>query len=297
MQITTTLLDRLTPWFGYGNFREAQVIFFGNEEGLSGRADRLELMLKARAELLGNDPQNWINDNRESGCWESSGRDADKKLVAYINKLTGEQEEWVPFTKSPMLQYQARLLLALEEPNQDWFVSGESEVFEIVKKYVADCLYTDKAKIKSGLVDLRTLPRANEKEWPFSLNESEYKRAFTYNRNSSKSSLFELAEKRANVLKTVFESFPSPVIIGIGDRYAKMNFFKRYIVDKFGKKPIFYKAKLSTCEIFVSDIEFNNRVVKVLLCPFFDHYGHGHLKLQGLKELTTEYVKPFLYKD
>lgn len=297
ISISESQIDRLMSWFGYGDLKNADIIFLGNEEGLGGVAGELESVLQGRAEVLGNNPRCWLGNNRKNGCWEISAYEADVQLRSYTNKLKGIHTNWEPFTKSEMLQFQARMLLAIENENGEWFKKKDEspENYCKINEFVGESLYSPNAKVKSFLMDLRFLPRANESYWPFeSIDRDKYLKAFSYSPREMKNEYFQkYARPRAEILKKAIETSSAKVIVGIGDKNAKKNFFEMFVKNGWGEIN-FVEETLSTCKIYSASANIGDRKVSILLSPFFSSYGKNLLRLAGLKELTERFVRPAL---
>ncbi|WP_340014430.1 hypothetical protein [Paenibacillus sp. FSL K6-1318] len=122
MKLELHHIERLVPWFGYGNFNEAEVVFFGNEEGLGGYP--IEAVL-GRCQLYGYDSNTWIENDWRLGYWDETSHDGYLKLGKVTNEIRiakGLPSVDPPRrSSSPFLEFQARILLHFEQMDKNWF--------------------------------------------------------------------------------------------------------------------------------------------------------------------------------
>ena len=170
--MTEEQLRRMILFVGYGDYKNAKIIFFGNEEGLANDAD-LPSEIDIRCNHYYNEGICIIPNDPELGFYtiiQNNGEDQ------YIN--------------SPMLLFQSRLMLHFNNHEVDWFQNAIDMParFLCIKEYQKLLLYKEpQPLIKSALVDLRPLPRPNEGVvWPEEyeiLNEHHYFQVFSYVNN------------------------------------------------------------------------------------------------------------------
>ncbi|MFK3988098.1 hypothetical protein [Exiguobacterium mexicanum] len=308
-------MKRLEKWFGYGAFREADIVFFGNEEGLGGYPIEA---VRARTRVYGKNSDTWLGEGWENGYWDESGHTGYKLLGEVTNEIRAEKglaphnkKEGNP--RSTMLDFQARLLLALEQPEYDWFALKDGKKDEETtnkwkEKYERiQTLYDKDHKIKAALMDWRPLPRQDENTWPYQLDQNEYLKAFKPGKRYLKkiqsaietdnldglNEYGKMVVARTKLLKRVIEQFDFPVIVASGDPDAKENLFKLIFADEgitFEEKTLSNGKRYKKALVYVG-----NRELTILLSLFFD-YRSNCLGRDGLRDLYEEELSP-LFKD
>jgi len=315
VSLTDEDIEELLPWFGYGHFKEVNIVFLGNEEGLGGYPIEATL---ARTRVYGKCEKTWLTENWEDGYWDETGYAGYLKLGEVTNQIRAELG-LSPFVKEkegyfPILDFQARLLLSLEEPDNDWFqLKGWYSFHDPAKgtqlKNTIRNLYSNTRKFKAGLVDWRPLPRPDENSWPYTgIDKKRYLDAFSLKRpyyENVKNVLNErglqkdidldpystMLYKRVTLMKNVLSGFPFSLLIGAGAVASKKRLLQLIFNDQrinFKKKPLSGGKKYE-----IADIKVRDRSFTVLLTPFFNHRKNC-LQLTGLKELVDNVIKPML---
>lgn len=310
--INNEQLNKLLPWFGYGHFKEADIVFWGIEEGLGGLPIEA---VEARCNVFGNDLKTWINDNDWSnGYWDETGILGTKRLIERTKELLASKNKELPEIKQrsyqgPFLTFSSRMLLSLEKPSFPWFEKKgyyeknlhHSELWNEINNYVSKGLYNNNHKIKAALIDWRPLPRPTMKVWPYEgLDQKKYDAAFNLNskykknltsylagnisaENLEKDIYLSMLAKRIKLLRNVIESFPFPIMLGVGAPEQKMKAIEVVFSDY---NPTFTKYEFSNGKrYYIADINLPNRTLKIILTLFFDNFSNC-LQLDGLEELT-----------
>ncbi|MNW32989.1 MULTISPECIES: hypothetical protein [Paenibacillus] len=310
MKLDSHHIERLVPWFGYGNFNEAEVVFFGNEEGLGGYP--IEAVL-GRCQLYGYDPNTWIDNDWRLGYWDETSHDGYLTLGRITNEIrTASGLSPVappPPPASPFLEFQARMLLHFEQKDQNWFnvkknlLNNQWNQIQELKEH----LYSNKTKIKAGLVDWRPLPRPTEDVWPYDgIDEKKYISAFKLANanlkkitelNNGKLAKEELDEyskmlwNRAELIRKVFVTFPFSTLIGVGDMNAKkklLEFIFRNENLTFTKKTLRNGKSYEIAELILP-----NKKLTIILTLFFNHRSNC-LQLEGLQHLCEDVLEPII---
>jgi hypothetical protein len=315
--------DILLKYIGCGNFPDADIIVFGNEEGTGGYS--VEANVKARVNLFGKDTlgqeyKHMIKiDSNNFGFYEPSSLEGRKKVERYLKE--NEKSQPIGFSKGVFNQSIARICLALEQPNsRDWFKGKDNneETWEMIKKYVIDELYEERRGIQTALTDWRPLPRENQTVW----YEKEYGLIATSKDNNpylstfdkplaNSSSVQEFSEyyedmkKRSDILKLMFEKSKAKVIISIGGCGG----FKKDAFELMFGKGIFKPLKFKNANMYNSNgqelksyyatVALGNKIKNIYLIPFPDPgqvFRTQEDALKMLEELTYEYIKPNILK-
>jgi|GEM_PF-6427308 len=263
IDITKEQLAILNSFCGTGDFLNADIIFFGNEEGLGG--DNLEKVLSER-----------IGESKRNNCIIPN-----KPLNGHYRTTWAVEKETA---RSQMLQFQVRLLLFLNNPKENWFALKEEAplIFEQIKEYQRVNLYRENNNynLKSALVDLRPLPRYNETEWPFkNLDRQQYISAFKFTKRAKVDKLYsDLKEERIKIIQNLFHACHNvKVIVGIGDKDSKKRFFEVLFVEI-----VFETIWLSDKTCFHATIDLNGKLVHIFLSNFFDYRAFGLNNLENL---------------
>ena len=295
--------DKLFAFCGYGHYPSTKIAFMGNEEGLGGY--ELNYGIEARCKAYGNNPETYLGSTWEDGYYVE-GEEIDIRFKEEMRKIRGSIKADSKLY-SPMLEYQARIMLYIENGFQgDWFQTCEhdpasymriADYYRNIGSYANSGLYRKHAKVGSALLDLRPLPRRDESqassEWPYSnINETVYNHAFDFinrRRISDESKLFR--EKRAQYLKKAIEEFSFPIIVGIGAKKEKKLFFEKYFHATFLPQNTMRLTK-NKDEVHISEpLEGTGTVV--ILSDFFDR-GFKGIGLNGLRKLTIDVIQPFI---
>lgn len=297
---------KLLRFFGYGFFHEADIVFLGNEEGLGGYPIHA---VKARTRVYGNNLHTWLNGNWNNGYWDETGYSGYLALGEETNQVL--KEMGLPDFKkekenySAILDFQARIKLALEEPRINWFQqkswyeknspSDYSRIEEVTKD-----LYGRGDLVNFALVDWRPLPRSNEnnKNWPYQgIVQQDYLDAFSLKKvyfQKIKQALkgettfgqldrySKLVFERVKLMKAVFTLFNFRLLLCSGDIPAKKRLIKLIFHDREVK---FTKHTLPNGKYYVSaKINLPNRTLTVILTVFYNHRSNC-LQLTGLESL------------
>lgn len=308
MKLDSNHIERLIAWFGYGNFNEAEIVFFGNEEGLGGYP--IEAVL-GRCQLYGNDKNSWIENDWRLGYWDETSYEGFLSLGKITNEIRTEKGLPPvlppPPPLSPFLEFQARMLLYFEQKDQRWFnvKNGLSKdqwnQIQELKKY----LYSNKTEIKAGLVDWRPLPRPTENVWPYvGIEEKPYISAFKLNKgylrkitefSNGRLKKEELDEysmmlwNRAELIRKVFIKFPFSMLIGVGDSPSKKKLLE-FIFHNENLK--FEKKSLRNGKTYeIAELNLPNKKLTIVLTLFFNHRSNC-LQLEGLKHLCEDVLEP-----
>jgi hypothetical protein len=238
--ITKEDYNILINYFGCGNFTEAKVLFFGNEEGIGG--NELEANIVSRIEKFGQYDENGLLlsslklNNKECGYWEPNGALGGDKVHAYLfaqGRVSEEKRK--PFKEGFFLPMAARICLDLENPQLDptyWFqTAANREAKNEIDHFILDHLFRERESgIQTALTDWRPLPRVTEKDSPKEyarIDWKKYSRAFgnPYSKRVIKDEFTcysEDAKRRAAVLQELLIKFKIPVMIGFGNIPVKM---------------------------------------------------------------------------
>lgn len=309
IELTDKRIANLQAFFGYGGFKQAHMIFLGNEEGLASTND-YELSIRVRTDddelAFGNDKQYYIDsDKKDAGYWEPGGEITNKKMRDFFQKNGSIFR--IEDINSHFLRYMARIVLFLERPKEGdesyWFKPLELDKLrrEQINIYIYENILCDRDGICTALMDWRPIPRASEGvSWPYTgpLNEKKYLDAFNFHDNESDSLHCELRDNRLEILKSAFAELKVPIIIctGFGDwnedkqKYEKQIVLESIIKDKDGA-PVFLDSygnkpkKGDSNKFFRATVNFEGHVKHVFLTPFF---GGGKLRLDGLMSLAVE---------
>jgi hypothetical protein len=317
-RLTKKDYDILLSYIGCGNFPDADIIVYGNEEGTGGYS--VEANVKARVNLFGKDPKgkDYLycikNNDPVHGFYEPSGREGGKKVEQYIKHNEKIQEDG--FTAGSFNQAIARICLTLEDNKKNnWFESAEENTFawETIKNYIVNELYKPRIGIQTALADWRPLPRENEKVWP-----SEYSSIAKSKKNNYYLSTFDKPkskkifrndfsdfkkdmQKRMNILKYLFEMSKCKVIIGIGG----VNGFKKESLELMFGENIFKDLTIESADMFnkkgqrlsalTATVPLENKTLHIYLIPFPEAGNIFKTQKDALKmlnELTTRYIIP-----
>ncbi len=265
MYISIDQLFRMIAFVGYGDFSNAEIIFFGNEEGTAGGPD-LEIEINKRCHQYLNEGTPICSRNPEAGFY-----------IIPQNNIIGN---------IPMLQFQARLLLHLINQKVDWFQTKANKParFECIKAYTTYLLYKETSPlIKSALVDLGPLPRSNGNAWLYeNLNRRQYDRAFSYeNQDNIDNYYLELSLQRSKVIKRLLNKCgQAKILIGIGKKDIK----KRFLTQAFNN-PHFDILDLGNSFCHYTELSMENgKLIHVFLCDFFNNRNFKLNNLQALAE-------------
>jgi len=319
----------LLSYIGCGNFPDADIIVFGNEEGTGGYS--VEANVKARVELYGRDsnssaaptylidPNDWTK-----GFYEPSASGGAKKVENYVDSANIQQSGFVAGVFNPSI---ARICLALEDPSLGWFseedesAERKKEAWARIKSYIINDLYEPRKGIQTALADWRPLPRANESTWypeeygdiANSLKNNQYLDVFNRpdrntfnNKNYTKPEFSNFTVDRLNrsdTLKRLFQFSKAKVVIGIGGA----NGFKKKALEMMFGKDLFTPLAFDTVDMrnnrghqiqsFTAQLQLEDKTIHVFLIPFpsvGQIFKTQKDSLGMLKELTERYIKPII---
>lgn len=270
VQLTNEETEKLNSFCGHGKLHDAEILFFGDEEGLDG--DNIQTVIAKRCK-----------EAEENHCLDGSDYRNGHYHFSEVYEGNGNTIQ--------MIMFQARILLYLNDPNGDWFSEKKDneDAFIKIRDYHWNNIYIESSewKYKTALTELRPLARRDEEgvdKWPYSnIDYDQYIKAFRFGRGViTDKNIIKLLEDRCDILYNVFSKCPKiKVIVGIGDRESKMRFFKKIFreidIDEFyinSKK--FYHAK----------VKIENRTIDIFLCNFFGGRGKYKLHLADLPGLA-----------
>ena len=295
--------EKLLAFCGYGHYPTAQIAFLGNEEGLAGY--ELPFGIKARCASFGLNPDTYIGSSWRNGYYEM-GEIVDPLFEKEMLRLRGSLRPPGKL-KSPMLEFQARMMLFMEHGfTGDWFKKSTedphsyvliTDYYRNIGRYESSGLYKRSAKIGSALLDLRPFPRRDEgkagNKWPYAnINEKQYNKAFSFQDLPGITEEYkQLRDIRAQYLMNAITTYRFPIIIGIGDKESKRHFFERYFDAEFKPDKMMSLTK-NKLEVFISE-PVNDWGMIVVLSDFFDH-GFKGIGLNGLRILTTQIITPLI---
>jgi hypothetical protein len=264
---------KLNSFCGSGDFRNAEIVFFGNEEGLD--RDDIQDVLKQRFNEV-NTNVKIVSDYLE-GHYRIDWKTDDKA------------------GKSQMINYQCRIINFLQEEgiNDDWFLpKGKNlKIDKKIEEYRVKHLYREKipGQIITALTELRPLPRKNESVWNYfkSIKKSQYFKAYGFSTvRGLHQEYSDFRNHRLKVLKNLFNhSKKCKFIIGIGDQKAKLKFFKKVDPDI-----VFEPVPDCNNKLLQANTKFNGKLVNIYLLKFF---GNGHMSLSDLKSVALILKKHF----
>jgi len=303
-------VNKLLPMMGYGYYHEADIVFFGNEEGLGGLP--MDAVFE-RIRLFGNNPNSYLDKNdMYGGYWYQSEINDIDVLRDSLNEIYKKEDQ--PLLKKevkkyfPILDFQGRILLHLHEPDKDWFQEKpwyqkhNTDSLELIED-TAKSLYGSSRKYKAALLDWRPLPRPTEDVWPYAnIDEKKYMGAFKLNKKYLKKVTPALKSKdtsnldkydmilykRIKTIERAITSFSFPLLVAAGDPKSKMALFELILSD--------YNIKFDEYELsgdknyYKAVVKLPNRELTILVTKFFNHYGNC-LQLSGLKGLVENEIE------
>lgn len=234
MVLSKNEYEKLLSFFGYGNFPKADILFFGNEEGLGGYP--IDANIHARCCYYGRDKNgNYINllgTTWLDGFYEDNSSCKLSKLSGLNPKKTNGH--------SNFLEIASRICIALEHNSgysNKWFqlYNHNKGSKEIIKQYSKSGLFKPQNNGKNSvLIDWRPLPRANEMTWyPVeysNIDKGKYLKAFKFSNSNNLVDNFTNytndVDRRKNIVENVFLKYPFPLGIGMGDIESKKKVIK-----------------------------------------------------------------------
>lgn len=241
-KLSHEMFNVLNRYLGSGDFPNAEILFFGNEEGLGGK--ELVANLVARTTTFGerdeegNVVSSLNSQTTEKGYWEPSAAEGGDKVHALLYQQ-GLVESPVrkPFVGGYFLPMAARICLALERPDEDptyWFKPKGGYYFDgvnAISEYIANCLFRKRDEgIRSSLSDWRPLPRVKESSRPSEyecIDWKKYSKAYSDPLGSHDISYSDASRDRANNLSDLLRLSKIKLIIGFGDISTKANMLSK----------------------------------------------------------------------
>ena len=276
---------KLLRFCGYGDYPNIQVLYIGNEEGLGG-AENAQV-INARINKYYNKGIQLVEGNRNEGYYWNPPKAG-------------------PAPNVPILNFMARQMLRFNEGNGiNWFQTFQEnpQAKDQIIQYLGNELFREgnDRSFRSGLFDLRPLPRLNERQRP-GLYGNDFKwgvylRAFRYslrfNQGLQPYSQWRIirAEIFVNLLQTA-ENLR--VIIVPGDRHGKKRFFEFINLLEGVELLHNFEERNLPCgqPYYYNEISINNRAQIPIYIPNFFQSGRG-IGLNGLEELT-EVIRPII---
>ncbi|MGD7024747.1 hypothetical protein ACQCVK_19365 [Rossellomorea vietnamensis] len=233
-KLTEEKYRKLLAFIGYGDFKNADFIVFGNEEGTGGYG--IEENVEARIGYYGKDENgeyvDCINPNNPlEGFWDNS---ASNKIARYLEDNGRENVEDIQYVKGSFLSTIARICLALEDEaanSEFWFktFTEHPDARDHIQLHILNNLFKSNSRIKTALSDWRPLPRSTENKWPQEyhqihpeLKNNPYINAF--NKvvtlpNEYRNDFSDFSQdvfKRLTILKNTFTASNSRIVLSLG---------------------------------------------------------------------------------
>lgn len=253
VQLTLDEINILNSLCGTGDYKKADVLFFGNEEGLGG--DPILEVINTRKCHYYNDYETVDEFDRSNGHY-------------YVDRSVKDYP-----LRPEILRYMARIMLYLGKRNGNWFElkDKDPDLYDIIRNYTKKKLCREKTGIISALFELRPLPRLKEGDdykWPYCLGhivEQDYLNAFSYVPNPN-ADLFHrnLAKERLRILKNLICSSQAKTIIGFGAKEPK----KRALSIMFPNINFIEHTLYRNQTAYHTEICICDRKIEILLCPF-----------------------------
>ena len=261
--LTQHEIDILNSLCGTGDIPNTNVLFFGNEEGLGG--DTIQYVVQER---MNHFPEELPVDGNE------------KMNGHYYQDITGNSYP----LGGAFLNYCSRLMLKLSNPGGNWCspMGVDNLAAKKIRDYHKYKLFREKQPLKSGLFELRPLPRANEGEWPYCepgiIDKHQYLTAFSCTQDRGLDAYHtNLRDERIRILKNIFTYSSAKTFIGVGARE-----FKKCFLEEMYPNIKFRIIPLVDVSIYYAQTNISGRDVRIYLCPFFGHFGTGLLGLDDL---------------
>ncbi|MBU8915117.1 hypothetical protein BGM25_03535 [Bacillus sp. FJAT-29953] len=301
MKLSREQFEKLNAFAGYGDQKQADVIYFGMEEGLGGKD--IEPNIMARCEYYGKDSRGWFNPTTwKDGYFERCGSEAAEKMAACLTDLGLDNPADGSNGNIQSLEFMSRLSLFLKEPEKPWFaLKGEQpELYDRITAYWRNArLFHADEKIKTALFDWKPLPRANVSDWPYEVEDDlflkkEYEDAFDFKEHSNPF-LTEMVQKRLELLGRVVSTETFSTLIAFGGRTGKVRILTEAL-SRVTKDPIAFQEVVlpeSKQTISVAELTINGKKRLFICSPFFDSKV---LSRKGLEELA-QYIHPYFSKN
>jgi hypothetical protein len=315
-KLTKEQYEKLLSYIGCGDFENAKLIIFGNEEGTGGNS--IQANIEARTALFGKNSEGSLTycvdpTDQYQGFWEISGVEGGEKIKKYSieNLLPYENGD---YTKGSFLSTVARICLGIEENHDEGIFEpyGENvQTKEKVKEFIINGLFQPRNGLNTFLSDWSPLPRPNQNWWG-----SEYENVFNkemeeknlyleafHNVKKTKKVVFqnefsnfsEDVKRRLILLKNVFTNSPAQVILGLGGVvYKKQIFEEMFCGVKF--ENIITNEEIDS-KALVARVSLETKDLYIFLLPFpiaGTVFKDGEQLLTFFKEVTFSYLKPIL---
>jgi hypothetical protein len=308
--------DKLLAFLGYGNFSEADIIVFGNEEGTGGYS--IEANVKARCNSYGKDRDgNYIHslspNDWKDGYWDLQENEERPKIEKHL--LPEEKIQEQGFVKGAFLPAISRMCLGLEAVSDEvdrWFQSygANPTAGNQIKEHIRQKLFKKHEGIQTALVDWRPLPRNNEKTWypieykhiSHTSTKNPYLRAFNNpkkikNNITSFSDFNKDVEQRAVTIKSLLEATPAKVIIGLGGADGiKKGALEKMFGDIF-EQLVIESVDVSYLKMYKARISLKKKDLYIFLLPFpvaGNVFKSQDDVLGVLKEITVKHLAPII---
>ncbi|WP_396128541.1 hypothetical protein [Exiguobacterium mexicanum] len=249
----------------------------------------------------------------EKWFWDETGDAGYKALGEIANEIRREngltEHDLTlkpPF--SPMLNLQARLLLALEQPERQWFSPngqlGKNELVAIQQR--ENTLYDRKNKVKAALLDWRPLPRRNSNVWHYEFDRAQYLNAFELKKSylnqldkteqtlslESDDLYLAMLQQRMKVIRNVIDHFNFRLLISPGAQDEKERLFNELFKDQSIKFEQLYLPNGKRYKKAV--VHSGGRELTILITYFFNH--QNGLSYEGIEQLYQTEISPLLNK-
>ncbi len=188
---------------------------------------------------------------------------------------------------SPFLKFIKRLSLFMNDGDPKWLQSQLRSLHPEDYKKVTCNWSGDNVQ----LIDIRPLPRPNEKQWPYdayNINRATYLAAFDSLNSDAGQPYGDWVKQRKTYLNQQVASYPNlKYIIAPGAVAMKRTFLESCFSFNQTFKPLNFESPKKKMKTFWIN-ELNDGRIKVCVCPFFNYYLLG---LDGLSYMATEILK------
>ncbi|WNS40732.1 hypothetical protein [Paenibacillus sp. MMS20-IR301] len=309
-RISREQYKQLLSYIGCGNFPEADILFFGNEEGTGTYS--IEANVEARCNTFGKAPgasgYSYIfGDSPAQGYWEPSALGGRDKIIEYL-RAKGADPKISDQVRSSFLKSIARIVLALENhstaPVSDWFEAVDSkEKRQEISGFALEGLFCPREGLQTALTDWRHLPRPQEGGWydEYAVTatiENRYSRAynqFAAGMEDEFSNYSEDAEQRRQLLLQAFGHSRAGVLIGLGGA----NGFKKQVLSHMFKVD-FEPVDLGHGVMMNKALaRMKNKTMHIYLLPFpsAQVYGSQAILHASLQTLVQDHLLPLVAKQ
>lgn len=303
--------ERLLANLGVGNFKEADIAVFGIEGGTGSQSVEANVMAHYKyfgRDNNGNDVHCIDKNDWRKGYWEPSCQSHREKVMRVVNEI-GEEGRYENLG-GPFLKLISRMSLAVENSNDkdigDWFkrMGNNREVDKEINKFILNGLFCERDGVQTALTDWRPLPRPNMKVWPEEYSEidkNKYLRAVNLkSKNTIEDSFTNYSEdvnQRMNLIKSLFETYKTPILLGIGGIPEKERLIKKIFKDCEFEK-MYFESYEGYCGL-KTEVHFKENKMTIFLIPFpagFAPIFNGRDMFKYFEEFTGKYLLP-TYKE